>query len=897
MENLEPTLFKFGYDFGNTEFPKDSKVNNPATPIWQKEPVLAAAESYKTLYNSQKDCNKAASGLNIELQKTGKNNKDLIAEKFKNQIDLIKKAQALYEKYTSIMSKEDAVKKVQNDGRFSKTFNPDDYKKSLESIYKLLGNSPEQKKVKEALRDLFSDIDYSEAKKSTDKLLETVNKEIDDYKKKYDFYKTILGITGDESLSQKIAFDVGFIGNPLELMKDKFKDVSGEKFVLGMDTSKMTASAKKMYDDIFSYQEESSQKAYESLLKMQDDLGKQDFSLFGKGWELDLSKIARDVFQKNKEINDREQKAAQELANAKGTLNESVAKAAYDNIIRLGNLERENNRKVADEKIKDLAKSALNDKISDAGVSDIFSNLNEATFRQLDRAKKALEDISKTELSPELIEQFKAVSKNEKEAEESAKSFLDILKKLAGVKLDDTKEAKRDKTINEVKDVALAAADGIGQLGDSLYSLGEASGDAGLMEIGDMLGTISSLATDIAGALSGNPQDIIKSVFSIATKFLEAEARHKKALKEINDGILAQQRSYNLLLIEQSLAYEKGNSIFGDNPYGKAINGIKEYKNVSSQLKNALNGLNEVKVVTGHKKTGLMGWGKGKDMYSSILSVYPKLIKANGEFDAELAKNILSTRKLDEASKNSLQNMIDLTEKQKEAYAQMNDYLTGLFGELGSSMSDALVDAFKNGTDASESFYKSVSSMLENLAKDMVYSMTIGTVIDKYKDKIAVINENSDLTDEQRFAELAKLVSSFTKDVLAKQGEANELYKKFQEEAAKNNIDIFNPDSDKKEGLSKGIASVTEDTASLIASYVNAIRSDVSNQKIYLQKIIDAIIPYQNQFALQVAELKKIEANTYRTANNTEENVKILGEVKAILKSITTQGSGRKVNI
>ena len=59
-----------------------------------------------------------------------------------------------------------------------------------------------------------------------------------------------------------------------------------------------------------------------------------------------------------------------------------------------------------------------------------------------------------------------------------------------------------------------------------------------------------------------------------------------------------------------------------------------------------LGGLWDAQIVTGHKKTGLFGWGKGKDLYSSILEVYPELIDANGELDTTMLQTILDTRKI-----------------------------------------------------------------------------------------------------------------------------------------------------------------------------------------------------------------------------------------------------------
>lgn len=95
-----------------------------------------------------------------------------------------------------------------------------------------------------------------------------------------------------------------------------------------------------------------------------------------------------------------------------------------------------------------------------------------------------------------------------------------------------------------------------------------------------------------------------------------------------------------------------------------------------------------------------MFWKKQHDVYTSVLDVYPKLIDANGEFNKELAESIINTREMSDEDKAALQGMIDLAEQAEAAYDSLNDYMTDIFGELGNSMSNALVDAFKNGTDA-----------------------------------------------------------------------------------------------------------------------------------------------------------------------------------------------------
>ena len=51
-----------------------------------------------------------------------------------------------------------------------------------------------------------------------------------------------------------------------------------------------------------------------------------------------------------------------------------------------------------------------------------------------------------------------------------------------------------------------------------------------------------------------------------------------------------------------------------------------------------------------------------------------------------------------------LREMVDDWETYEEALTAVRDYLQDIFGDLGSTLTDALVDAFENGTDAANTF-------------------------------------------------------------------------------------------------------------------------------------------------------------------------------------------------
>lgn len=412
----------------------------------------------------------------------------------------------------------------------------------------------------------------------------------------------------------------------------------------------------------------------------------------------------------------------------------------------------------------------------------------------------------------------------------------------------------------------------IGILTDTLAGIGTAAAGVGQIMTGDMLGGITSVVSGVS------------SIFSMAN---QAAERHRKALAAVMNSQIAQQREYNLLLLEQNLLYEKGTTIFGIDEYGKAMQAIEVYKqaladlneamagtdaqkrtqsrrynflslfgikDAQSTLKQIYAGLADIEIVTGHKKTGLFGWGKGKDIYSSVLSVYPDLIKANGEFNKELAQSIINTRKMSDEDKNALQNMINLYEQYEEAMQDVRDYLSGIFGELGNTMSDALVDAFKNGSDAAEAFSKSVSQMMEDLAQQMIYSVTLAPIMEKAQEQMLEVMKNGDLSDAEKFAQYAGILSNLTDEALSQQENANYLMKLYQDMAASKGIDIFQPDDTGREATSKGIATASQDSINELNGRFTAIQSHTYD----IREAVNSIA------ASQMYDFSQIEGNTYK---------------------------------
>lgn len=374
--------------------------------------------------------------------------------------------------------------------------------------------------------------------------------------------------------------------------------------------------------------------------------------------------------------------------------------------------------------------------------------------------------------------------------------------------------------------VSSAASQAAGEIGAMFEAMGRDRAANVVGGLNDVLDAVSNIGHAFAsGGIVSGAFAAFTEIFSLFGKGAQEEEKHRQALENIMNETIAQQREYNLLLLEQNLLYEKASTIFGVDSYAKAKNAVdvlkdsvaalnselagdesqKKAQNTRSRFARTINGVSgyysklkaeysglaDVEIKTGSYTTGAWFWKKQHDVYSSVLDVYPDLIDANGEFNKELAETVVNTREMSEEDKAALQNMIDLAEKAEDAFEALNDYMTDIFGDLGNTMSDALVDSFKNGTDAAESFMKSVSGMLETLAEQMVYSVTLSPLLEEAQDEMMKVMKNTGLTDEQKFKQWTNILNGLVGDAVEQQKIANQLYESYKQAAEEQGFNIF----------------------------------------------------------------------------------------------------------
>ena len=192
--------------------------------------------------------------------------------------------------------------------------------------------------------------------------------------------------------------------------------------------------------------------------------------------------------------------------------------------------------------------------------------------------------------------------------------------------------------------------------------------------------------------------------------------------------------------------------------------------------------------------------------------------------------------------------------------------LNGWAEQLG----DALVDAFAAGEDAAEAFDKTVGDIMRDVTSKMISQDILAPMFGDLRDYLF----GKDGTG-------GAFGSDFQLDP-SEMGAMKEYLDKIKNEgipAAQELFDAINDatggmlnDTEKsKDGMTKGLQSLTENTGDLLASYVNDGRASLSVIRTYLETYFNSSLPQMSIIAeSQLQAQRQIAENTLRTAEAAE---------------------------
>jgi len=446
--------------------------------------------------------------------------------------------------------------------------------------------------------------------------------------------------------------------------------------------------------------------------------------------------------------------------------------------------------------------------LADMSIVQLDEMMREAQ-KKLEEARKAYDKLDSSSTS---------------EAEGLRKTIIRLEAEIKKLKEQLSKASETAKTgdwggmataFNAIAETTRNAANGIREYDEGLANV--------LSTMGDIAASVGSFASamgniETSGASFENVMGGITSGISLATTVIgglfnlfkrdDAIERTRRQFADLNDEIIRLKRESEINGWEGTIFGEdafrnasENMNVFTEayDRYNKTLSkiqkrggkfsfltGIKEWESAAESIAN-------MSVKTRHGT-----WFRSAK-YESLGSLLPELFD-DGELNMDALQKFTESDlfgKLAEENQELIKDLVDDWELYQDAIEATKDYLSGIFGDLGNTMTDALVDAFTNGTNAAESFKDSVSGMLGKLAKDMIYSIQLAPLFEEAQKQMLTAMENaSGLSPEKQFEQYTNIIDSLVSSVEGKQDDVMRMLEAFREAGNKHNLDLFTPDND-----------------------------------------------------------------------------------------------------
>lgn len=608
-------------------------------------------------------------------------------------------------------------------------------------------------------------------------------------------------------------------------------------------------------------------------------------------------------------------------------------------------------KKAQDEKARELKKLDILHKKEGTAIAKLFDNLRKKTVKEIREtileAEKEIDalasnldmsDNANVEFIKNLRQQIEQVRDTAERSDTTFGRLGANIKKMVQAK---PNTAEWQEAFNGMLSSAQSITSEFAQLGQEFEKLGQSTGNESLKRIGQTMQSVSNVLNRTAsfaqmgsaagpwGAAIGAAVGLLTSGFESAAK---ARMEHEKKLQEIANSKINQQSEYNRLLYEERMLHKENTSVFGTKEVATALGYLKEYKTqwdslqkditsgLSKERRDYLKGqtekgfnpfskssqkewlknrnelvakqskLENIKVADGSYTTGILWWKKSHTIWKSVIDIYPELIKANGEFDAALAKSIVKNKEFGDSGKQALQDIIDSYERAQESQKKFEDYIHNTFGELGKDITNSVYTALQNGEDAFDSFAKSIGNIIGKLGKQMVYELYVADAFKDLQKKLKDAGERNIGNSEGFARQSSQLVGDFGNAMKGKIGEMQEFLKKWNAMSSGLGFDFLN---EQRKSTEKGYMRMSQDTGDEL---LGQDRLQTELQKQTKDGILQAIEYYKgftNSFetlksnlAQQLQHLAGIETNTYQL----HEMKKDIAGMKRGIDELTTKG-------
>lgn len=897
---LKPVLIKAGIDLSGIGAIDLSKL-----PDWQKQIVSDYKKAFDTMQAGEKGAKEI--GFSLTDPNKDKSKKDAFAERLKERVNLLKEAYSEYKKWTDIVGKGEAASKVKESGIFDSLFkgkepvNIVNYRDELNKILNQLDDkTKERRELKVSIRKVLLDIDANAMKEASDKATKELERYVSDVSKKWDIYKQLINAGASKKDASTYAF--GFLTDyeneaqylidtvqkklkekavdlPFTLSDDEAESILGgkdsplykqffkvwkdakeafekDKVSIALDDTKVIANARSTIEKIRILSEQYASKTGLSVGKNGELVGdtsglnnvqKAYLDEYNKKLIELKSTLLQLLPEWEKIFGDKEQRSFSDLKEAERIAREikNNAKVSYD----------------SDGKPNGFTSFFTKD---DGSIENV-----KGAYSLLDKLIKAIPQLQDAQLA---VNPFKTLAKNVKELFTSEKD-----------------SDKLEKEIGRLGESAAESADLVGNFAGQMSSMFDALGNEGMA---DTMGNVQDAMSSISNIGQGFAKDgIVGGIAAAAGEAVNwigkiAQAHDKKLDKAIEKSKLrAQQLQYIYEQIDGILE-----RFLGSGTELKLVDAENDRTRLN-QLNNQIGAIRNKGKINIFDLMSLQKYKQEAEKLQKRVSAYDEggaygyqralmqeqLSELEKQRQAEIDK-----KKTDDSKVADYENQIAEMKQQIKDFAE--ETAESLYGinlkDWASQLGDALYEAWQKGEDGAEAFKNKVADIMGDVMNSILKISILEPAMQQLQkmlfgeDGMSGYFGKDFSLDEKELESIADYlmgVSEKTDDYYSMLDKLNNYMEK------KYGISMKEEEEDSGSGLSKGIQNVTENTANLLASYINAIRADVSVKREYVRRLVEELFPAYNVIAqAQLQQLTMIQINTAK-------NVEFVEEIRDIL--------------
>lgn len=370
-------------------------------------------------------------------------------------------------------------------------------------------------------------------------------------------------------------------------------------------------------------------------------------------------------------------------------------------------------------------------------------------------------------------------------------------------------------TFNDIKDTASA-------LGVDTESDGWQDATAFFNSLGGVSSSISNMVTS---AMSGNVGGVLQGVVGIFTSPFKAfaAAHDAKLERQIK---LAERNITELERLRNDVKTAIENTLGGVYSYKMDADTRKRLGNVTNSYEKAARG--ESKKSQYSSDTYTTAKKSLSDPGNAYLAEQASLMAQKDEMQRQL--NAEEGKKKKDKDK-----IADYKQQIKEMETTINnfakDFLKDVYGvdmkAWASQLTDAVVSAWSKGEDAIDAYKKKAKEMVKDLTKNIISQKVMEAALQGPLDNLTeIIKQKGKLEPED--------VVKVADDLYNGTNNAAENITAILERLKDMGLDLS---ENGDESVTNGIKNITEETADILASYVNAIRLDVSVNRAQVKDI------------------------------------------------------------